>query len=500
MQNSCYNWRERDTSVLLQLTNNMTKRVCLAFLAVVSASIVWFYFVLNTCRSELWMPPGRLLVSGDKDLAAKENQLQQSQLDKVAAVHSSSERFPGFGDKNAIAKENNQLQQTQLDKVPAQHSPPGRLHLQDIKDVIVKGTKQLKLKSHNQVSEIRQVVFAKVHKAASSTVQNILLRFALARDLDVFLPIEGSVINDMGSAIHPGQMIRHPKGKLFDILCSHVVYNRQILKQYFPDSAVRVAVIREPMQQALSALHYYATVYPRKTILAGIEKHRKNPFDGYLQHPEDFYPRPERICAEPGSYISNRMSFDLGFPTLHFVASKENDTKIELFLNRLNQEFEVVLISDYFDESMVLLKRRLGWSIKDIVYLKVNAAQLDRNSIWSQKPTLNSQIVKAFRSCNKLDYELYDFFLPIFLDKVKQQPYFKEELSYFKKVKGDIGAFCLNGNLNKTLEISASEWSAGFSISAWDCQLMSTEEKEMVEIVRSRQLKRYKDLKKSMVN
>ncbi|GFO37280.1 galactose-3-o-sulfotransferase 3 [Plakobranchus ocellatus] len=441
----------------------------------------------------------RLLVLGDKDGTAKEKQLKQSQLDKASAVQIPSKRLPGLGDKNAIAKDSNKLQQKQLDKVPAQHSPPERLHLQGIKGVSVKGTKQLKLKSPNQVSEIRQVVFAKVHKAASSTVQNILLRFALARDLDVFLPIKGPVINDRGSAIEPEQMIRHPKGKLFDILCSHVVYNRQILGQYFPDSAVRVAIIREPMRQALSALHYYATVFPKKTILAGIEKHRKNPFDGYLKHPEDFYPRSDRICAEPGSYISNRMSFDLGFPAQNFVASKENDNKIELFLNELNQEFEIVLISDYFDESMVLLKRLLGWSIKDIVYLKVNVAEINRKSIWSQKPTLNSQTVKAFRSCNKLDYALYDFFLPIFLDKIKQQSYFKEELSYFKKVKGDIRTFCLNGNLNKTLEISASEWSAGFTISAWDCQLMSTDEIEMVEIVRSRQLKRYKDLKNSMI-
>ncbi|GFO37255.1 galactose-3-o-sulfotransferase 3 [Plakobranchus ocellatus] len=435
--------------VLYKLSSKMSKRVCLGFLAVFSASTFWFCLVLNTSRPELWTPPGRLLAPGDKD---------------------------------AIATKSNQLQQKQLDRVSAQYSPPERLHLQGIKDVSVKGMKPMNMKSPNQVSEIRQVVFAKVHKAASSTVQNILLRFALARDLDVFLPKRGTIINDNGSAIEPWQMIRHPKGKLFDILCSHIVYNRQILGQYFPDSAVRVAIIREPMQQALSALHYYATVFPKKFILAGIRKHQKNPFDGYLQHPEDFYPRSDRICAQPGSYISNRMSFDLGFPTQNFFASKENDTKIELFLNRLNQEFEIVLISDYFDESMVLLKRLLRWSIKDILYLKVNAAELDRNSIWSQKPTLNSQIVKAFRSCNKLDYALYDFFLPVFLDKIKQETYFKEELSYFKKVKGDIRAFCLNGNLNETLEISASEWSAGFTISAWDCQLMSTEELEMVEI------------------
>ncbi|GFO30305.1 galactose-3-o-sulfotransferase 3 [Plakobranchus ocellatus] len=441
-------------------------RSCLGFLVVFSASIFLFCLIISSNRTELWTPPGRLLVSGDEDV---------------------------------ITRENSQLQQSQLNKVPAQHLSPERLHSQGIKDLIVNETKQLKLKSPNHVSEIRQVVFVKVHKAASSTVQNILLRFALARDLDVFLPIEGPIINEMGSDIQPGQMILHPKGKLFDILCNHVVYNRQILGQYFPDSAVRVAIIREPMQQALSALRYYATVFPKESILAGMEKHQKNPIDGYLQHPEDFYPRPDRVCAEPGSHLSNRMSFDLGFATTNFVAAKENDTKIELFLNRLNHEFEIVLISDYFDESMVLLKRLLGWSIKDIVYFKVNVAEIDRNSIWSQKPTLNSQTAKAFRSCNKLDYALYDFFLPIFLEKIEQQPYFKEELSYFRKVKGDIEAFCWNDNLKKTLEISASEWSDGFTISAWDCQLMSTEELEMVEIVRSRQLSRYKDLKKSMI-
>ncbi|KAK3793775.1 hypothetical protein RRG08_005367 [Elysia crispata] len=55
--------------------------------------------------------------------------------------------------------------------------------------------------------KIRQVVFAKVHKAASSTLQNILLRFAMTRDLDVLLSKAGVHLNELFPKIHPEDLI-----------------------------------------------------------------------------------------------------------------------------------------------------------------------------------------------------------------------------------------------------------------------------------------------------
>ncbi|RUS83347.1 hypothetical protein EGW08_008894, partial [Elysia chlorotica] len=107
--------------------------------------------------------------------------------------------------------------------------------------------------------EQRQIIFIKVHKAASSTVQNILLRFSLARDLNILLPIHPrDHINDFGSSIDPNRILPHPTGGLFDILCDHVIFNEDVIAPYFPTFTVRIAIVREPLQQMLSALAYFS--------------------------------------------------------------------------------------------------------------------------------------------------------------------------------------------------------------------------------------------------
>ncbi|KAK3758189.1 hypothetical protein RRG08_005369 [Elysia crispata] len=102
--------------------------------------------------------------------------------------------------------------------------------------------------------KIRQVVFAKVHKAASSTLQNILLRFAMAKDLDVLLPKTGEHLNEIFPKIHPEDLIEHAEGQKFDILCNHLIFNEDEIAVYIPRNALRFAILREPLSQTLSAL------------------------------------------------------------------------------------------------------------------------------------------------------------------------------------------------------------------------------------------------------
>ena len=41
----------------------------------------------------------------------------------------------------------------------------------------------------------------------------------------------------------------------------------------------------------------------------------------------------------------------------------------------LDREFDLVMIMDYFDESVVLLKRLVCWELDDILYFKSNERQ-----------------------------------------------------------------------------------------------------------------------------
>ena len=341
-------------------------------------------------------------------------------------------------------------------------------------------------------SETRQVVFVKVHKAASSTVQNILLRFAIARDLSALLPINGPIISQDSKAIPRARMIPQVQGKqIYDILCSHVVYDADQVGQYFAKTAFRVAIIREPMKQVLSALAYYTLVFPSPPLVAGAQKHKSDPINGFLRHPEDY--TGGQKCPQPTSFVNTRMSFDLGFNVGHIEATRQNRAEIKQFLQNIEEEFDLVLISDYFDESMVLFKRQLKWSLRDILYLRVNAMTLAKDSPWRSEPNITSAEFLAFRHCNMVDYELYDHFLPIFLDKIDKEHLFEEEVAAFKSVLKSLVNFCDSESAGERLLVPKSDWTEELVILRCECEMMRLSEPSLVDRARKKQMKLHKE-------
>ncbi|RUS70852.1 hypothetical protein EGW08_021390 [Elysia chlorotica] len=345
----------------------------------------------------------------------------------------------------------------------------------------------------SKTSEVRQVVFIKVHKAASSTMQNILLRFAMARNLSVLLPRspKRTSINEITPVLDSRLVISHPPGHSFDILCNHVIYNKQQIAKYIPASAVRVAILRQPLKQALSALEYYTKYYPYAGVRDGFNRYKDDPINGFLQHPEHFFAWNTRWSLTY-CFINNRMSIDLGFDTTNFQASKQNKTKIRKFIKSLESDFDLMLISDYFEESLVLLRRYLSWAWRDIIYVKLNVAKHTPDSVWAKSPVLNSSAQQAFLRWNAIDIELYDHFFPVFLRKIKSEHMFSEEVNAFKQALKRVRTFCSDISGPEFLKLPKNVWTEDFSVSKSDCDLMSLHESDIVKTVRTRQLQRLK--------
>lgn len=54
--------------------------------------------------------------------------------------------------------------------------------------------------------------------------------------------------------------------------------------------------------------------------------------------------------------------FDLGFENKLF----ENRNAMTQYINYIENEFDLVLINEYFDESLILLRNLLCWDLQDI--------------------------------------------------------------------------------------------------------------------------------------
>ena len=70
------------------------------------------------------------------------------------------------------------------------------------------------------------------------------------------------------------------------------------------------------------------------------------------------------------------------------------------FEKYIEEEFDLVMIADYFDESLILLKWLLCWEIKDILYVKLR--------VQKKKQEFEEEVKKNNLTWNHADVTLFD--------------------------------------------------------------------------------------------
>ena len=92
----------------------------------------------------------------------------------------------------------------------------------------------------------------------------------------------------------------------------------------------------------------------------------KTPLENFLQNATYFF---DQMKLKPVfTLLKNPALFDLGLDTKYH----ENLTVVENYIRFVKQEFDLVMLMEYFDESLVLLKRRFCWKMEDVLYFKLN--------------------------------------------------------------------------------------------------------------------------------
>ncbi|KAL2079222.1 hypothetical protein ACEWY4_024966 [Coilia grayii] len=234
------------------------------------------------------------------------------------------------------------------------------------------------------------VVFLKTHKTASTTVQNILFRFAERHNLTVAFPI--TVCGHQFCYPHPFSVRNvHPNTKSPDVLTSHTRLNVSEMRRLMPNDTLYFTILREPAAMFESLFSYYSM------HCLSFQRVPKGSIEEFLRQPQLYY-RPE----EPDScYARNTLTYDLGGDKDRPPGDGEYAKN---FVAHVDAVFSLVMIAEHFDESLVLLRRLLNWEIEDLLYLKLNMRAQE-----SRKP-LAGALPAKIRAWNWLDAALYDHF------------------------------------------------------------------------------------------
>lgn len=289
------------------------------------------------------------------------------------------------------------------------------------------------LDTTHKCSPIQHVLYLKTHKTASSTLANIFYRYGDSRNLSFVL----------GKGMYIGWperfLLSHAlplDGTRPNFLCTHTRYNKKPMNFLFPkETSKYITIIRNPVDQFESVFNYvgFGVIYgfgqdPTESLKAFLKKG--------IEFKDIFKAQASRLARNP-------MSFDLGLDYRFF----QNITAIKEYITFLEEEFDLVLISDYFDESVVLMKRLLCWNFDDIIHIKSNE-RIDK-----EKATgLSDDVKENIKRWNKADMLLYHHFNQTFWRKIQMEGEdFYDDLATFRRKKKEIKRLCFTNEKSHQL-------------------------------------------------
>lgn len=174
-------------------------------------------------------------------------------------------------------------------------------------------------------------------------------------------------------------------------------------------------------------------------------------------------------------YTRNSQINDLGY-NMKYIEDKE---KLSKYISKLAREFDVVLITEHFDESLLLMKKELCWDIEDILYFP-------KNIRFKKSEPLPPEIQTSIREWNFADLQLFEHFNRTLWTKIRRHgPSFETELVEFKSYLKELGRRC-GGEKQFSLKI-ATPVERNVTI---DCHVLRFGEGEMFEKLRKRQYRK----------
>ncbi|CAH1782558.1 unnamed protein product [Owenia fusiformis] len=251
----------------------------------------------------------------------------------------------------------------------------------------------------------RGVFYLKVNKAGSCTLQAMFNKYADKHNQIVGMPCSNSVgerhLVGWPEPFKPEHLIPLSKNYTYwEHLNEHIKYSSKI-KQVMAPGSVFVASIREPFSHFFSYYNFYS-----------MEKTYK----GYLKEPNKFKYFLDNIKTMPHLELIHHMPPSNPIAQCFGIKQEEqyNITVIQEKINEIEMEFDLVILAEFMDESLILLTECSDLTIEDVVILK-NA---NVKNIKKSKPVLTPKEYENLIQWNIADSMIYNHFNKTLWEKI----------------------------------------------------------------------------------
>nr|XP_055063331.1 galactosylceramide sulfotransferase [Misgurnus anguillicaudatus] len=271
------------------------------------------------------------------------------------------------------------------------------------------------------------LMFMKTHKTASSTLLNIIFRFGEKNQLKFALP-DGRNDFSYPSSFFRSKVKSYQPGQCYNIVCNHMRFNALEVEKLLPADAFYFTILRDPAKLFESSFHYYKGYMPQTWRIPGQNKLK------------EFLTNPKRYFNAEGFnsfYLRNLQLFDFGFEN----NLEAGDPRVQQSIEYIGKRFQLVLISDHFEESLILLKDALCWQMEDLLFFKLNA-----RSTVSVSP-MSPELRDKAREWNGADWKLYRHFNATFWARVEAYGWrrMEEDVRELRRRNAEMEAICTDG-------------------------------------------------------
>lgn len=206
------------------------------------------------------------------------------------------------------------------------------------------------------------------------------------------------------SAIEFSQLPENQRKK-YRIIKGHLFWG---FHRFCPNETSYITILRHPLQRAISQYYWHLrpecfySIHPDTTL-------------------EEFLESGKFISADNGMtrFIAGKDREDVAY-------GQCSQEIFDLAKTNFQRYFLAFGLTEYFDESLLLFKRLLGWQ-KFPVYQKKNVHQQK-----TQKPELSSREKEALLKYNHYDIELYEYARQLFENQLmKEEQSFQDEVALF---------------------------------------------------------------------
>ncbi|XP_069022838.1 galactosylceramide sulfotransferase-like [Embiotoca jacksoni] len=271
------------------------------------------------------------------------------------------------------------------------------------------------------------LMFMKTHKTASSTFLNILFRFGEKYKLQFAFP-KGRNDFHYPSLFYRTHVNGYKSGMCFNIMCNHMRFNAPEVAKVLPGDTVYVTILRDPAELFESSFHYFRHIVPLTWGIAGEDK-----LSEFLRDPDRYF-SPDGINS---FYLKNMMFFDLGGDN----TLDPDDPRVEESIRLIAERFHLVMLTEHFEESLILLKDTLCWEMDELLFFKLNS----RKESTVSKMTLELR-TKALE-WNAIDCKLYKLFNSTFWEKVEAygRKRMAMEVAELRRRNAEMVEICIEG-------------------------------------------------------